>query len=402
MRRFLWVFPIAVIFLFGIFLGGGSRHREALAEICQLVSDSFYRDDNRLKIWTGQCLEAAAGLPARLKLSDFMHVTQALLDRLEVSHLAVYSPSEDREVWRGRALDTGLRTHFVEDALIVKNVIRDSAAARVGVETGDEVVAIEGVEHPSPWGARHRKGWFDFNRRGQNMRVRIEPTDLKIDHAPEVTKGSRGVGVINIPSFRSEYFKAESWRAQVEEARHFSRLVVDLRENAGGNFVAMLRALSPFMCEPIEIGTVDQPRKDLPTLNVIPDEMSDEFQIQTLGQYSQVGLETYSSYGCLPQPVTVLIGAGTQSVAEIFAYAMSLRGKTRVWGNRSAGEVVLAVWYTLPHVGEGFSLSIPEAVFKTLDQKELEGVGVVPSRYLEYDLHEARQGLDSWILRASE
>ena len=38
-----------------------------------------------------------------------------------------------------------------------------------------------------------------------------------------------------------------------------SRLIVDVRENAGGNFVAMLRALSTLQCGGRTIGTLEQP-----------------------------------------------------------------------------------------------------------------------------------------------
>ncbi len=400
MRRFLWIPALVVILTLGFYLGGRSHHREALASICQLVGENFYRSNSKLEIWVSDCVETAARLPGAIDNRQFLDLTQTLLDKLEVSHLAIYSPAEDAEVWQGRALDTGIRAHFVEDALIVRRVIKGSSAENQGVQRGDEILRIEGAGEVTPWGARSRGGWFHFNRLGAEFDLKLEPTDLKIDSAPYLESLPQQTGLLTIPSFRSEYFESKSWRTLAAGFPKYNRLIIDLRENAGGNFVAMLRALSPFMCEPMRIGSVDQPRKDLPDLESIQDFLSDGFQIGELSTHKRIWLETYTGYGCYQGKVTVLAGSLTQSVAEIFAYAMSLRPQTRIWGQRTAGDVVIAVWYSIPQLGRGYTLSIPEAVFKKLDESALEGVGVEPSKSLYFELHEARQGLDSWVLRA--
>ena len=51
-------------------------------------------------------------------------------------------------------------------------------------------------------------------------------------------------------------------------------------------------------------------------------------------------------------------------------------------------------------MGPGFSVSIPEAVFLTPEQEELENRGVAPQREIYYDLKTALAGKDTFIEEA--
>ncbi len=102
--------------------------------------------------------------------------------------------------------------------------------------------------------------------------------------------------------------------------------------------------------------------------------------------------------GCYRGPVRVLVDAGTSSVAEIFAEALGARLKTGLYGQPTAGQVVMARWFPLPALGnESFVISIPIAGYKTASGAELEESGVHPTTYLYYDLRRSLEGRDSWL-----
>jgi carboxyl-terminal processing protease len=232
------------------------------------------------------------------------------------------------------------------------------------------------------------------------MKIVIKSRSLMPDSSPRVEALDRRTALLTIPSFRSEYFVADKWMEIARQLPRFDHVIIDVRENAGGNFVAMLRALSTFMCGQRSVGQVVQPRKNLPDKKFLIDDLSDAKQIQELENYRNIDLRTYEGYGCYRGRVTVLISSETSSVSEIFAAAFLTRPHSRVWGQPSAGDVLLAVWYDLPLLGSGYSFSIPEAEYVTPDKVQLEGRGVMPQNELHFDLKISRSGKDEWVEEA--
>jgi C-terminal processing protease CtpA/Prc len=391
-------------FIFFIFAGLRLIQRSVISDgvhsICTTVSEHFYRTDGGFQAWVDDCFEQARSVGLWTSQAAAVTDLQELMDRLGVSHFRIYTPQEDSKIWKGEAVDTGVRARWVEDHLVVFFVYKGSEGEKAGVKPGDDIIAIDGSTHVSPWGVQNRAGKYLVQRRKKKMEIAVNLGPLQVDSAPQLRDLGNGTGLLAISSFRSEYFAAASWRRMVSRLQAYSHLVIDIRDNVGGNFVAMLRALSSFTCEVRGEGVLIQPRKVLPDLTEIPDEMSDDFQIKELDKYHSIRLKTFSNYGCYSQPITVLIDSNTASVSEIFAQAMRFRPNTRLWGQPTSGDVVLAVWYDLPLFGRGYSISIPEAVYLTENHESLEGQGVYPEQELYYDLPTALRGEDSWIDRA--
>lgn len=397
MRRFLYFSIFIASLAGGIAIHEASRNREIFRMVCDLTEMHFYKDGPEIQKWMSECRRKAAFASWKLGRTQLIEQIQDHMNLLNVSHFLIYTPAEDRKLWQGQAVDTGIRARFVEDRLIVYKIIAGSAAEAAGVRPGDELVEIVGVSQVTPWGAQNRSGGFNFRRGEDIYNVEIIATELVItDHPRAVRLDSRTV-LLDIPSFRSEFFDKESWMKLVGQFDAVDHVIIDLRENAGGNFVAMLRALSTFTCGPQSVGTLVQPRKGGDDKEAFDDNTGDLYQIAELEKYRSLGLYTFAGYGCFRGKVTVLIGPDTSSVSEIFANAFFMRERSRVWGQPTAGDVVLAVWYDLPVLGPGFSMSIPEAVFLTPEQEELENRGVAPQKEIYYDLKHALAGKDSFI-----
>lgn len=382
----------------GFFLQQLNRNGEVFRSICDLTENNFYRDGEPLRKWVRSCRKEAAQVSGTLNRSALVAQIQNLMGLLNVSHFSIYTPSEDKKMWKGVAVDTGIRSRYVDDHLMVYKVLKGSSAAAAGLRPGDEIVEIEGATQVTPWGAQNRSGRFTYMRGLEMRTATVQATELNVDGGPTLERLSPSTAMLDIPSFRSEFF--QDWNKIRAGLGAYSHLVVDLRENAGGNFVAMLRALSTFQCGSRSAGKLVRPRQEGEEKAAIDDNTEDAFQLEELGKYSSLGLITFGNYGCYRGRVTVLIGSDTSSVAEIFAYNMRNRPNTSVLGQPTAGDVVLAVWYDLPALGPGFSVSIPEAEYLTPENGELENHGVSPHREVFYDLAHARAGHDTLVVEA--
>lgn len=400
MRRLFYFLSFTALLILGILINRAGRPREVFRLVCDLTAENFYRSDARLDRWVRDCRRKALALPAFASVELLMAELQDHMNEMNVSHFSIYNPVEDRKIWKGEAVDTGIRARYVEAHLLVYKVFEGSAAAEAGVRPGDEIVALPGTDQVTPYGAQNRTGLFTLQRGGRKLKIEIRPKALVVDSSPRLVSLGGGQGLLEISSFRSEFFPVSEWQQMAKKLSGYQSLIVDIRENSGGNFVAMLRALSTFMCSPQKIGDLVQPRKARKEKYEFADNTSDAYQIEELAKYSRIGLRTFHDYGCFRGRVTVLVGPDTASVAEIFAQGFSYRPHSRVWGQPTAGDVVLAVWYDLPSLGKGYSVSIPEAVYLNLKREQLEAHGVYPSRELYHDLQISRSGKDTWILEA--
>ncbi|MGE4132654.1 MAG: S41 family peptidase [Bdellovibrionales bacterium] len=400
MRRLLFFVLFISGLSAGIFLNNRNRAREIYRTVCDLAEEHFYNADEHLDHWVWTCRLKAAKVSPTLTTAQLVGEIQAQMDTLNVSHFMIYSPAEDKKIWKGEAVDTGIRSRYVEDHLMIYKIIPNSPAAEVDLRPGDEIVEIIGVSQVTPWGAQNRSGTFSVLRGEDILTKEVQAREISLSLEPTLRKPSSSVGILEIPSFRSEYFEKDQWKTMVEQILPLSHVIIDIRENAGGNFVAMLRVLSTFHCGGKLIGTLSQPRKDAPDREGFDDNTQDSYQIEVLENSRNLDMVTYDDYGCFKGKVTVLISSDTASTAEIFAQSFFSRPRSQVWGVPTAGDVVLAVWFDLPALGKGYSISIPEAVYITPDGEVLENRGVAPQKEIYHDLKQAKLGKDTFIEEA--
>jgi carboxyl-terminal processing protease len=400
LKRFGSVIILIILMLScasGFFLVQRSELHSAFYDVCDLVESKFYLKNSELEEWVSGCHKAARLVPMFVSRRELGWRIQDQMSLMHVSHFAIYTPAEDDKLWKGQATETGLRSRWMDGHMIVYQVLEDSPASKVGFQIGDEVLRVNGEDVESIDQVSAAAGDYDVLRGKAKLQFQLKPGVVKVDQAPRVADLGDGDALIEISSFRSEYFEATEWKKFAAGLKRFPHLIIDLRENMGGNFVAMLRAMSPLMCKPTLIGRLGQPRFSGTSTIDLPDDLSDDRQIEEVESNKSVNLKTYSDYGCFRGRLTVLIGPHTSSVAEIFAESIKARAKTRVWGLPSAGDVILAIWYDLPRMGPGYSVSIPQAVFTTAAGVMLEGRGVRPQKELFDVLSVWRSGSDSQL-----
>ncbi len=162
-------------------------------------------------------------------------------------------------------------------------------------------------------------------------------------------------------------------------------VVVDLRENGGGDSEAMTDVASLFL----EAG-------------------------RSLGRFTdregRIHVEPHTRAALLSSPeaapadraapLVLLTGARTASAAEVFAAALKESGRALVVGETTCGCVLgIRRRHRLP---DGGILDISETDYRTAAGLRLEGTGVAPDENIPPTRRDLRRGRDAAMLRALE
>ncbi|MEK2644783.1 S41 family peptidase [Bdellovibrio sp. BCCA] len=367
--------------------------------VCDLVAEKIFLEDEQVRKWKRTCHRRSRLVtpysPKKLVIKDINNV----LGLLNVSHLEVYDSSEVKSIWRGEALETGIESEFVDSELVIFKLHPKSPAAMQGLRKGDVIKSING-DQPNPWEAQTESGTYTIERGKETHTFDIKATNIIRSESVTFEKLKNNAAVIQIPSFRADFFKDEKIKELEIKLKDVRRLVVDLRGNVGGNFVAGLRFLSLIICTPEEVGRLIKPRFAKNNSAELPNDLRDEKQLEILDQHREVILKTFKQNECYRGDVRVLVDGKTSSVAELVAQALKEFRKAPLLGSPSRGQLLVGVWYPLSEVGPGVEISIPEALYLSQKKHRIEGNGVELDRVLYYNLSEMQAGIDSWVKKA--
>lgn len=394
---------IAILFFLGCaigayFFGLEKAFVNPYPAVCNLVAQKIFLEDEPVKKWHRTCLRRQRLVtpysPRKLVIKDINNV----LGLLNVSHLEVFDSAAVKSIWIGESKETGLETDFVDSELVIFKIHPQSPAEKAGLKKGDVLVAING-EQPNPWDAQSQSGNYLIERQKQKMNIKIKTETIQRFEQITFSPFDKGL-VIHIPSFQARFFSDEKLQEISDKMTGKRRVVVDLRGNSGGNFVAGLRFLSTFICKPEEVGRLVRPRAEKKTSVEMPDDLRDEKQIEVLNRHFEVLLKTFPTKNCYRGEVRVLVDGKSASVAEMVGQALKEFRQAKLLGNVSRGQLLVGVWYPLDEVGPGVQISIPEAYYISAQKHRIEGRGVDLDKVLYYDLDELQAGSDTWIKKA--
>ncbi|MFS4460647.1 S41 family peptidase [Bdellovibrio sp. HCB2-146] len=399
MRRYLLPLLIFVVCAYGAFhLALQKSFVNPYPVVCDFVAEKIYLDDSVISDWKKTCLKRSQLVTPSTSKALILKDINNVLSLLKVSHLEIYNPSEVKEIWNGEAKETGIESQFVDSELVIFKIHPGSPAQKVGLKVGDVIVQLN-KSQPSPWTAQTEAGNYEIKRAAKSWTVVLKPAIVNRDEKVEVKEVAASKSVLKIPSFRAEFFSDTELKKMATSMQKTKYLIVDLRGNAGGNFVAGLRFLSLFMCEPTEIGSLVRPRFEGAKAE-LPNELKDEEQLKVLNSHREVVLKTFPQSPCFTGRVRVLVDGKSASVAEMVAQALKERRGALIEGAPSRGQLLVGVWYPMDEVAPGVQISIPEAIYESVQKYRIEGQGVQIDKVLYYYLPEMQAGVDSWVKRA--
>jgi len=331
----------------------------------------------------------AAAAPNR---SEFYSVLRRMLATLRDAHTRVFAPEERSEWHRPVFTSVGVFVREVEGQIVVTHVERRSDAESAGVRPGDALVSVDGEpaarllarrlnevppssSHLSAAtaaaarifdGPRDTDVSLTFAGRGgarDTKTVRLRRTLQTRTPALSVRRAEDRLAVVHFNFFTQE-IAVELMRAlrTRRELRDASGIVLDLRDNGGGDAEAMIDIASAFLPAGTPLG-----------------HFSDRTGATAAApQTRRAMLLAADAVTSFEGRVAVLTGPRTASAAEIFAAALQERGRARVFGERTCG-CVLAIRRRQP-LADGGLLDISEMDYRTAAGRRLEGAGVTPDK----------------------
>jgi carboxyl-terminal processing protease len=349
-----------------------------------------------------------------LTKEEFYGLLRRMLARLGDPHTRLYAP-EEYFGWREpRYISVGVRVRLIEGAVVAVEVERGSEAARAGVRAGEEVLSVDGeavetllVRRASEQagasssstsnssGARASAAARIFEgeresvaevvfRSEQGREIRVGLRRVQKTRAPVLrVRREGGYGVVEFNAFAPET-AAGLARAMRGELRGVRGLVIDLRDNGGGEAEAMTDIASIFLPKGTKLGRfIDR-----------------EGRAQLEPQTRSAMLSAADSVHVFDAPVVLLTSGRTASAAEVFVAALRESRRASTLGERTCGCVLgIRRRHTLP---DGGVLEISEMDFRTQAGARLEGSGVVPDESLAPARRDISKGRDAALLRAFE
>lgn len=273
---------------------------------------------------------------------------------LKESHLTALAPRRVHELRTDHRPGIGIQWRLIDGKRVVTDVVPGSPAERAGIQRGWLVTARNGV--PIREGERFvpRVGEmiaFSFlDQQDVERTFRLQAELLQFERR-EARRLEGGALLLRFDRFDAPSL---SWLSeQLKAHADAPAVVIDLRQNGGGNTLVLDMAVAEFFPGRVSIGRL----------------------IRRGGHARENHSFAWRAarYG---GRVVLLTGPATASAAEIFSHVLQHHGRATVVGQKTAGAVIYSRPYRLP---EGGRLQMPIIDYVGLDGQRLEGRGVSPN-----------------------
>lgn len=355
--------------------------------------------------FTARFAAAAQQLKSAKSTNAALATVAQVVENLGDSHTFFLPPP------RPFTLRYGVRLQPVGKEVYVEGVRPGSDAEKQGVKAGERVVSINGL--PATRDTLPRLVYLFYALNPQpGLRLSLESADgtartvefaATIERRPRTRDLASGRDLLpaildnqkRAKEARSLFHEAAPglliWKlpafaergdlnADLDKARGYAHVVLDLRGNVGGYETTMLDAIGAFFDRKVQVGIIRERDRSEP-------------------------LETAARLrGAIQAKLYVLVDGRSASAAEIFARTMQIEGRAVVFGDRSSGRVNRSIHHYLS-VGSAqsftpFGVSVSQASVVMRDGKSLENVGVEPDVWLVPSKKDLAAGADPVLAMA--
>lgn len=355
----LTMFMAALLVLTGLTATGKiSLHTDAIsagtsrkaAEIQNIIEKQFlYGDDVKNEDLQDMSLKGyVAGLGDPYSVYYDKEETEELLDSTEGKYAGIGAlMAQDQETLE----------------ITVQEVYKDTPAEEAGMKEGDVLLSVDGDDVTGMSlsevvdlvkGEENTKVSVTVRRAGGN--VDLEMTRKIVEtQTVETEMKDGGVGYLKITEFDTvTYEQFQNGLESLEEAG-MTGLVVDLRDNPGGNLDTVCQILDLLLPEGTIVYTEDKNGERVDT------KTSDEEHQFT-------------------KPMAVLVNGGSASASEVFSGAVQDYGIGTIIGTQTYGKGIVQTLYSL---SDGSCLKLTTAQYFTPDGRNIHGEGITPDIVLE-------------------
>lgn len=355
----LTMFMAALLVLAGLTATGKiSLHTDAIsagtsrkaAEIQNIIEKQFlYGDDVKNEDLQDMSLKGyVAGLGDPYSVYYDKEETEELLDSTEGKYAGIGAlMAQDQETLE----------------ITVQEVYKDTPAEEAGMKEGDVLLSVDGDDVTGMSlsevvdlvkGEENTKVSVTVRRAGGN--VDLEMTRKIVEtQTVETEMKDGGVGYLKITEFDTVTYEQFQNRLESLEEAGMTGLVVDLRDNPGGNLDTVCQILDLLLPEGTIVYTEDKNGERVDT------KTSDEEHQFT-------------------KPMAVLVNGGSASASEVFSGAVQDYGIGTIIGTQTYGKGIVQTLYSL---SDGSCLKLTTAQYFTPDGRNIHGEGITPDIVLE-------------------
>lgn len=296
---------------------------------------------------------------------------------------AYYNQEETKELFQSSEGEyAGIGALMSQDPdtgeIKVEEVYEDSPAKKAGMKKGDIFYAIDGEaleEEPLSDVVSKVKG-----EEGTKVTIIVLRESNKVEL--EITRGivenhtvtaemkDDGIGYLKISEFDNVTYKQFQDGLSELEEQGMKGLMVDLRDNPGGNLTTVCEILDLILPEGTIVYTEDKNGKRIDT------EKSDEEHQFT-------------------KPLAVLVNGNSASASEIFTGAVQDYEVGTIVGTKTFGKGIVQTIFPLR---DGSSVKLTTAQYFTPDGRSIHKKGITPDVEVEYE--KAEDGTDNQLEKA--
>lgn len=263
----------------------------------------------------------------------------------------------------------------------IVNVYEDSPADKAGLQAGDILYQVddhevqgEDLETVVSWvkGESGTEVTLHVRRDGEELTVTAVRDTIEVQTVEYEMKEGK-IGYISVSEFDTVTYDQFSEALDSLDEQGMEGLVIDLRNNPGGNLdtvTEMLRLLLPE-------GTIVS----------VKDKNGDTEELTCDGEHE------------FTKPLAVLVNQYSASASEIFSGAIQDYGIGQIVGVTTYGKGVVQ---QLVDMGDGTYLKLTIAEYYTPSGRSINGVGVEPDVEVEYEYDENNPEADNQLERALE
>jgi carboxyl-terminal processing protease len=379
-------------------------------DVWQTINERYYDPSFHGVDWQREREEFRPLAASAQSSAEFYTVLRRMVGSLRDAHTRVYAPDEKFDWQHPHVISVGLSVREVAGAPVVVSVEEGSEADRAGLRAGDIITSVDGVAALKVFArrleeqagsstvaaarlramatifdgerdTRVRVGWRRDDKRERFVSLRRQWRDRTALLAVRRLKGE--IGLVSFDAF-TPAVAVDFMRALRGKLRDVRGLVMDLRNNGGGEAEAMTEIASAFLPSGSSLGRF----------------MDRTGRTAFAPQTRSAMLFAAEAVALLRVPVVILTSEKTSSAAEIFVATIRESGRATVIGGPTCG-CVLAIRrrHTLP---DGGALDVSEMDYRTAKGERLEGRGLMPDERITLDLSDLRARRDRALERAVE
>ena len=248
-----------------------------------------------------------------------------------------------REDVTGQFTGIGVEITMRDNEIVVISPIEDAPAYKAGIRSGDVILQVDGVQLKADNVDEVMKKIRQPETAGAKLLVRrsgaLEPIEFDIRKAPIHVKSVKAGPIAEAESayyIKVTHFYGETHREfekALAQASAYKRLVLDLRDNPGGNMEAAIAMADMLLPEGKPI-------------------MSTRGRAGAAEEYRSTGKQKYSG------ELILLVNGGSASASEILAGAIKDNGRARLIGQKTFGKALVQRMIDIEPEKAGFTLTI--------------------------------------------